>query len=206
MSRSVLAQLRDLSPIRPLTRIEALSVAERQAMLLLKLSDIQDPPVPEGVISELPRFEVYRTDKLIHSGGSEWLTDRKVWTVALKGTDAVTRQRFSLAHEFKHIIDRPFARQLYGAVAQYERLDWQETVCNYFAGCLLMPRPWLKRAWTSAPQRLSRLATNFEVSQAAMRTRLSQLGLLPVTARCDPPDYPARQRGAHSAPTSRHTA
>jgi hypothetical protein len=45
-----LAQLRDIVPIRPLTRIEAVAVAERQALLLLKLAGIRQPPVPERLV------------------------------------------------------------------------------------------------------------------------------------------------------------
>lgn len=33
-----------------------------------------------------------------------------------------------------------------------ERAAWVEQVCDYFAGCLLMPRPALKRAWTRGDQ------------------------------------------------------
>jgi len=182
MSRGVIASLRDMVPIRPLTRIEALGVAERQALRLLELSGVSMPPVPERVVADLPRIEVTRSARLGHSGASAW--ERSRWRIILSALDSRLRQRFSMAHELKHIIDHPFVRQLYGAVDAHERDDWVEMVCDYFAGCLLMPRPWLKRAWTTRSQHLSSLARLFDVSQAAMQTRLHQTGLAEPQPRC----------------------
>jgi Zn-dependent peptidase ImmA (M78 family) len=50
-----------------------------------------------------------------------------------------------------------------------------------------MPRPWVKRAWTSGIQGLPALAAHFGVSQAAMQVRLDELGLVDRAARCDRP-------------------
>ncbi len=182
MSRGVIAQLRDSVPIRPLTRIEALSIAERQALRLLELSGVTGPAVPETVIAELAKVQVTRSQRLLQSGMSAWEHGR--WKIVVNANDSRLRQRFSLAHELKHIIDHPFARQLYGAVDPHDRDDWVELVCDYFAGCLLMPRPWLKRAWTAGSQRTGALAQRFDVSQAAMQTRLSQTGLALPAPRC----------------------
>ncbi|MFN8103913.1 MAG: ImmA/IrrE family metallo-endopeptidase [Acidimicrobiia bacterium] len=182
MSRGIIASLRDMVPIRPLTRIEALSVTERQALRLLELTGVNAPPVPERVAGELPRVQVIRSARIGHSGASAWEQGR--WRIVLNANDSRLRQRFSLFHELKHILDHPFARQLYGAVDGHERDDWIELVCDYFAGCVLMPRPWLKSAWTGGNQRLSTLARQFDVSQAAMHTRLHQTGLAVQERRC----------------------
>lgn len=182
MSRGIIAGLRDMVPIRPLTRIEALAVTERQALKLLELSSVGQPPVPERVAAELPRVQVTRSHRIGHSGASAWEQGR--WRIVLNANDSRLRQRFSLFHELKHIIDHPFARQLYGAIDAGERDEWIETVCDYFAGCVLMPRPWLKRAWTTGSQNLGTLAHHFDVSQAAMTTRLHQTGLAIPERRC----------------------
>lgn len=204
MSRGIIAQLRDNVPIRPLTRIEALSIAERQALRFLELSDITAPAVPENIISELPKVQVTRSQKLLQSGMSAWEHGR--WKIVLNANDSRLRQRFSLAHELKHIIDNSFVDQLYGAVDPHERDDWIESVCEYFAGCLLVPRPWLKRAWSKGNQRLSTLAHQFDVSQAAMNTRLFQVGLAQPGDRCGhrhhhrPPQGPRYFRAAPGSP------
>src|SRR5262245_8215156 len=56
--RSVVAALRDVVPIKPLAPVEALRIAELQANLLLKLGGIAEAPVPESIISALPRIQV----------------------------------------------------------------------------------------------------------------------------------------------------
>ena len=61
-----------------------------------------------------------------------------------------------------------------------------ERICDYFAGCLLMPRPWVKRLYCSGVQHLPDLAQAFGVSQAAMSVRLNQIGLVEPTPRCLP--------------------
>ena len=61
-----------------------------------------------------------------------------------------------------------------------------ERICDYFAGCLLMPRPWVKRIYCSgrwaAPARPC--PSRIRVSQAAISVRLSQIGLVDPTPRC----------------------
>jgi Zn-dependent peptidase ImmA (M78 family) len=155
---------------------------------------VTEPPVPQRVITDLSRIEVRRISPFPTSGAAHWVSGR--WVIVLNAAEPVSRQRFSLAHEFKHILDHHFVRQLYGAIDPLDRGDWGEQVCDYFAGCLLMPRPWLKRAW-AAEQNLGQLARSFHVSQAAMSTRLSQVGLR-VQPRCghQPSSEPHRLRPA----------
>jgi Zn-dependent peptidase ImmA (M78 family) len=184
VSRGTIAAVRDLVPIRPLTRHEALSIAERQAFRFLDLTGISDAPVPEHIISELPRLQVERVTPFPSSGAANWVAGR--WVVVLNGAEPATRQRFSLAHELKHIFDDPFVDRLYGAVDPRDRANWIEQVCDFFAGCLLMPRPWLKRAW-SEEQHIPTLASRFHVSPSAMSTRLHQIGLVRSAARCSRP-------------------
>lgn len=182
MSRSVIAQLRDIVPLRPLTRHEALVIAERQALMLRKLLDVTGPILHEFHLADLPRIEVLRKSPWPVSGATQWVNGR--WIIVLNGAEPAVRQRFSLAHELKHVIDHPFVDLLYRGINETERHDWIEQVCDYFAGCLLIPRPALKRAWTSQPQDLASMARTFNVSQAAMKTRLGQTGLAEPTARC----------------------
>ncbi len=59
-----------------------------------------------------------------------------------------------------------------------------EMVCDYFAACLLMPRPWVKVAWSRGVQDVSDLAAVLLVSRTAMSLRLRQLGLVVSAGRC----------------------
>lgn len=182
MSRSVIAQLRDFVPIRPLAREEALRIAELQAYRFREIIGHPADLLPETLISGLPRLQVERLSPLPVSGATQWSAGR--WLVLLNATEPATRQRFSLAHELKHILDHRFIDDLYQRVPEAERAAWIEQVCDYFAGCLLMPRPALKRAYACGDQRAASLARRFGVSQAAMQVRLSQTGIAAPQPRC----------------------
>ncbi len=180
----IIASLRDIVPIRPLTIVESLHIAERQAMKFLELAGIEQPPVPERIITGLPRVQVERLSPSPVSGATQWSHGR--WLIVLNGSENLGRQRFSLAHEFKHVLDNRFIGVLYpDSPPLMTREARAEQVCDYFAACLLMPRPWVKRAWVEGVQDLRRLARRFQVSQMAMQVRLLQIGLVEPYARCE---------------------
>jgi predicted transcriptional regulator len=185
MTPGAVARLRDLVPIRPLTREEALRIAELQANRLLELAGLTAGPVSEQVIADLPRIEVLRQSPWPTSGATQWVAGR--WAIVLNGEESATRQRFSLAHEFKHVLDHRFVDLLYSGVKEADRQRWIEQVCDYFAACLLMPRAWVKRAYTTGIQDVTALAATFDVSAAAMRVRLAQIGLAGPQIRCAQP-------------------
>jgi predicted transcriptional regulator len=178
----LLERLRALTPPRALTGSESLFVAERQAALLLSELDIRSPAVPHAVLAELPFLIVARRADLPTSG----MTTRtdSGWVVVLRSSEPRVRQRFSLAHELKHVLDDPFIARLYPALGHARAAERAERVCDYFAACLLMPKRWLTRDWCSGRQNIARLAERYQVSRQAMEVRLSQLGLLAPTPRC----------------------
>jgi predicted transcriptional regulator len=182
MSAPVISTLRDMVPLKPLNYSEALRLAELQSQRFLTVSGVNGPAVPERIIAELPKIEVTRLSPFPTSGASHWAHGR--WLVAINGAEPATRQRFSVAHEFKHIIDHRFVDLMYSGFPDSERHQLTEQICDYFAGCLLMPTPWVKRLYFSGTQRLPDLAQTFGVSQAAMSVRLSQIGLSRPTPRC----------------------
>jgi predicted transcriptional regulator len=182
MNRGVIATLRDFVPIRPLRREEAMRVAELQAQRFLKLTGVNSPSVPERVIAELPRVQVERVIPLPVSGATHWASQR--WLILLNGAEPLVRQRFSMAHELKHILDHRFVDVLYRNIPERDRPAAIEQVCDYFAGCLLMPKSWLKWAWGEGIQTLPALAEHFGVSQAAALVRLNQVGLVEAAPRC----------------------
>jgi Zn-dependent peptidase ImmA (M78 family) len=182
MNPGVVTSLRDIVPLRPLTYGEAMRIAELQATRFLKLMDVKHPPVSERLVSELPRVQVERMRGLPASGASQWASQR--WLVLLNASEPRERQRFSLAHEFKHIVDHRFADLIYAKFPALDRARMIEQLCDYFAACLLMPRPWVKRAYFSGVQSIPELARAFEVSQPAMQVRLNSIGLVDPTPRC----------------------
>lgn len=184
--QSIIRQLRSLMPTRPLEEHEARGVAERQAMKLLELLSQHEPSVNVGLIAELPRVEV-KVQPNLHVGGisgfSQWSRGR--WLVVVNRDDSPTRRRFTLSHEFKHVLDHPFVSVIYSELGENDadRDRRTEQICDYFAGCLLMPRNWIKRAWANGVQDQAALAAMFDVSEMAMAVRLRQIGLTEPRAR-----------------------
>lgn len=186
MQRSIIHQLRALTPRRPLELHEARSIAERQATLLLELISQREPAVDVGLIAELPRVEV-KVEPSLGLGGisgfSQWSRGR--WLIVVNRDESGTRRRFTLSHEFKHVLDHPFIKEIYSALGSTEDEQHRitEQLCDYFAACLLMPRIWLKQAWTNGIQSPAALAAKFNVSEAAMTIRLRELRLIEPRTR-----------------------
>lgn len=168
-----IAVLRGLLPDRCLTWAEAHAVAERQAARLLDLLFIAEPPVPQFVISSLPGIVVDWQAGWPTSGMTVRAPSH--WRIVLDKTEP--RQRFTLAHEFKHVLDDPRIDRLYAHLQPDDQAKRAEHLCNYFAACLLMPRPWVKHDYYGGLQRVGPLARRYYVSRAAMTRRLSELGL-----------------------------
>jgi Zn-dependent peptidase ImmA (M78 family) len=174
---TVLSQLRDLCPPRRLAPYESRRIAEQQASRLLTLMRVADAPVPEQIIEYFPRTRVEYINARTLSGAAQWR--RGWWIILVNRTDTWGRQRFSLAHEFKHVIDAPLADTLYRSSDPAARTALAERAADTFAASLLMPRVLMKRAFYDDGIRDTRqLARSFQVSAAAMRIRVEQLQLI----------------------------
>lgn len=180
--RGVLAMLRALVPARPLSASETLRIAELQANRLLEHFQIETPAVPEEIVSELPRIRVIREPSLPISGSAHW--DGRFWLILVSADEHPCRQRFSAMHEFKHVLDHATKHWLYRDRPHQSAHQQAERVADYFAACLLMPKRVVKRLWFAGPQNLELLAEQMQVSPAAMRYRLDQLGLIERPNRC----------------------
>ena len=180
---SVIAELRGLTPHRSLTLVESLRVAELQANRLLEAAGIREPAVPDSVVTDLPRVAVERVGRIPVSGSVHWA--KGLWVIALNRHEPAARQRFSLAHELKHVLDAPFGEALYPEWRGLSAHDRAEQVANHFAACLLMPKAWVRRYYFNhGVMSLPRIAARFAVSQPAMRYRLESLGMVRSIVRC----------------------
>jgi hypothetical protein len=175
---SVLASLRALAPTRPMTLDEALRLAERQASLLLELCGGPTVPVPTSIVTDQPRITVEHDPELpahAASGCSDWDSRRRTWVISLNPVEPRRRRRFTVLHEYKHILDHP------GPGIRPSRFSYQrpaaEMVADYFAGCVLIPKRQLAAAYYDGIQRPADLAQLFDVSQKAIKIRLTQIGL-----------------------------
>jgi Zn-dependent peptidase ImmA (M78 family) len=172
-SPSPLSSLRALLPHRVVNFAEALQIAEQQARRLVDLINDVDG-IHELHVAAMPRIRVVH-EVLPVSGLSYW--NGKHWVIALSKTESVTRQRFTLLHEFKHIVDHGSTDLLYAGDRHHTAEQQAESAADYFAGCALVDKRALKSAWGNGVQRVEDLASQFSVSLDAMRVRLSQTGL-----------------------------
>ena len=171
MNKTTLAGLRRLLPRRAISYPEALSVAEIQANRLA--ASHRDSSVQEADLLLLTAISVESDAPTMdseHSGSSRY--DRGRWVIRLDPTEPRTRQRFTFAHEIKHILDATNAEA-------YARLtDRQiERICDHFAACLLMSKPAVYRLWGRGIRTPEALAAGLRVSLAAITIRLNTMGL-----------------------------
>lgn len=171
-----IAEVRSLAPRRLLPTWEARVLAERQAGRLIRALRVEEPPFPEQAIECLPRVDVRYVGQRRLAGALQWTGGH--WCIAVNRDDTWGRQRFSMCHELKHLIDHPLKDALYRDGRFGSAHIQAERAADYFAACLLMPKSWVKRVFYEEGVRDERvLARRFQVSVAAMRVRLDQLGL-----------------------------
>ena len=113
-SSNLLCDLRALTPRRGLSPAESREVAERQAFHLLKRAGIGGPAIPTSALENLEGIEVAYRDNWPTSGLTRQLVSG--WAVFIRSSEPKVRQRFTLAHELKHIIDDPLVEWLYPTV------------------------------------------------------------------------------------------
>jgi Zn-dependent peptidase ImmA (M78 family) len=180
--RSVLASLRALIPNRPLTINESFRTAELQANRLLQRFQVETTAVPEEVVSELPRIQVLREPMPV-SGSAHW--NGRYWIISVNADEPYLRQRFSVMHEFKHVLDHTRQHFPHSEKSWLAHGEQAERVADYFAACLLMPKKVVTRLWCSGHQDIPALAAKLQVSVPALRYRLAYLGLTEPAPRCE---------------------
>lgn len=173
---NAIAECRLMCPNRVLAPWEARSIAERQAHRLHALLRITEPPFPIEAVETLPRVEVHYVSSPRLSGAISWR--RGKWRILINRNESRGRQMFSLGHEVKHMIDHPLRETIFKNSRFGSAEMAAERAADYFAACLMMPRPWVKRCFYDEGFQDPRvLARRFRVSAPAMRFRFDQLGL-----------------------------
>src|SRR5689334_25418868 len=112
--RTAIEEVRDLMPRRPLLLTEAYTVAERQAYRLLELLEITYPHVTYDKLLALPNIEIHLEPnyRMTHFSGMSRFSHGR-WLILIDKNDMHGRRRYTLAHEFKHVIDHSLDRLAY---------------------------------------------------------------------------------------------
>ena len=106
VSHDVIARLRLLTPVRPLTLSEAYALSELHANRLLELQGVRKPgPVDLLWIRDLPRVRIIprpRHEMPTLAGFTQWEDGQ--YKIYINRNSNLGRRRFTLAHEFGHVI------------------------------------------------------------------------------------------------------
>ncbi len=178
----LIAELRSLIPKRPLTYGESLQLARLQAARFRRWANANEPEINLiGLVKQ--RLVPVNFVPSYRLNGESGLTTNAVGgkvQMFINENEPSVRQRFSLLHEFKHLLDFEAADTLHSKLGRDNKklqADMIEWIANEFAAYVLMPTALVKRVWFST-QDLSLSANLFNVSTEAMATRLEKLGLI----------------------------
>jgi hypothetical protein len=168
------------------------SKPEQRAAELLNQAGITEAPVPvEAIATGLEADLTYEPYDGEVSGMLVRGESGSNAVIGVNSKHAVTRQRFSVAHEIAHLVMHT-GKPMF--IDRFVRVNWrdgtsdeEEIEANAFAAELLMPREIVAREIDAVlakqhavtPQQLtSQLAKTFQVSAEAMGYRLENLGVL----------------------------
>jgi len=152
-------------------------LVEMLAQKCLKKGKAHGPPVPVELVQlfDTERAVEIRPISLKTYHGAIWRLKNR-WIIQLKSGDTPVMRRFFLFHEAFHVLAHcqciPVFRR-----RGVEQGRFNETLADYFATCILMPREWVREKWLEVKD-VDRIAKIFDVSKPAMVIRLKQLGLV----------------------------
>jgi Zn-dependent peptidase ImmA (M78 family) len=161
---------------------------KREVAELIKRARIKEPPVSVEAIAKLLGARIEKADFKNEVSGVLARREKNVVIGVDKG-QAITRQRFTIAHEIGHLIlhdfeevhvDRRFVVRLRSQISS-EAIDVDEIEANAFAAGLLMPEEFIRNDvrrlqidFEDASQ-VEALAKRYGVSSQAMTFRLLNL-------------------------------
>jgi Zn-dependent peptidase ImmA (M78 family) len=154
------------------TPSELKAIASKQAQHLLRALSPQPPVDVLNLITAFPSWNVLSEVRMPASGMTNWNSTKGSWITLINATEPLTRQRFSVLHELKHVIDHPQRKSLQQVLSPQSI----EELCDEFAALVLMPEVFVRSHWSEHAD-VQSLANACEVSIEAMHVRLGVLGL-----------------------------
>ncbi|MFB8276923.1 ImmA/IrrE family metallo-endopeptidase [Nocardia colli] len=172
-----LSRLRSTIPRQPIGLTHSLRLAREQADILLDHAR-RTSSGPIMAISRMPKLRVdYVTGQRLH-GASFWDRQARQWVIQVNWDDHWTRQLFTVAHEFKYILDYQHTDLLYQGSRTMTATSEAELAANYFARYLLVPDDQLIEAVDSGATDPDDLAEKFGVTEDLISDRLDDLHIM----------------------------
>jgi Zn-dependent peptidase ImmA (M78 family) len=156
-----------------LTPSELKAIASKQAQHLLRALSPQPPVDVLNLITAFPSWNVLSEVRMPASGMTNWNSTKGSWITLINATEPLTRQRFSVLHELKHVIDHPQRKSLQRVLSPQSIED----LCDEFAALVLMPEDFVRSHWSDHVD-VQSLSTACGVSIEATHVRLGVLGLM----------------------------
>ncbi|KSU53334.1 MULTISPECIES: ImmA/IrrE family metallo-endopeptidase [unclassified Gordonia (in: high G+C Gram-positive bacteria)] len=171
-----LRNLRRMMPRFAMSYPEALRAAERQAVRLARAFNADRHVVSKRDLLSITRVEIHAATTVAkdYPASGHCYYERGRWVIVVDTTEPLTRQRFTVAHELKHIIDAGCAVERIYARLSASQI---EQVCDHFAACLLMSKQAVYHLWGEGLRTPEALAMACHVSVRAMKRRMAELGL-----------------------------
>jgi len=152
-------------------------LVEALANKYIKQSKLNQPPVITELIKQLdisPGIEIRPLPLKAYHGAIWRLEDG--WVIHINNEDKPARQRATLFHEVFHILAHCRATPVFRKRGIKEGL-FNEMLADYFAGCILMPKGWVKEKWAEVND-LKQMAEIFRVTEVSMWIKLRTMGLI----------------------------
>jgi hypothetical protein len=138
-------------------------------------------PVNVAAIAKDLGLSVFQSDALPPKVSGKLFKDGQFggtsgWTIMVRKGEALTRQRFTVAHEIAHFVLH--RNLIVNGVLQDDEFyrsglsSQQETEANRMAADILMPYDAINRLMNEGVVQIDRLASELKVSQPALKIRL----------------------------------
>jgi len=163
--------------LRSLGCCRVIRLVEKLAQSAIKKRGVRCLPVPAAVVflaDEHHPVEVRLVPLTAHHGAIWHLQEG--WIIQLNENDTPARRRFTLFHEAFHVLAHRRGTPVFRR-RDCKTGSFNELLADYFAGCMLMPREWVKEKWAEVED-LGKMANIFGVEKPLMWVKLREIGLV----------------------------
>lgn len=174
---SLLRELRNRVPAHTLTLGELLAHIADMAAALRRRLGVRNDAVSVALLRRQHSVRI-EDMSLPFSGLSFWDPAAHQWVIKLNEEESEPIRRFTLLHEFAHIVWNGNEERLFAGLTEPNRNRLAEMAADMFAAEALMPRKRVEQLFAGGHTHPAELAHRFKVGPNAMRDRLRDLSLV----------------------------